>query len=91
MVGALLGGGAFERWPAVDAALGFLMPTLFLSLLLAMVEKRHWPVVVTAVAVFAVGSALFSASTGILLGMVAGGLVGMLPGPAAPQVVEGQP
>jgi len=47
--------------------------------------------VVTAVAVFAVGSALFSASTGILLGMLAGGLVGMLPGTATPQAVEGQP
>lgn len=78
LVGALLGGGAFERWPAVDAALGFLMPTLFLSLLLAMVQRRHWPVVVAAALAFAVGSALFSASTGILLGMVAGGLVGML-------------
>lgn len=90
VVGSLLGGGAFERWPAVDAALGFLMPTLFLSLLLAMVERRHWPVVLAAVAVFAVGSALFSASTGILLGMVAGGLVGMLPGPATPPAVEGR-
>lgn len=78
VVGALLGGGAFERWPAVDAALGFLMPTLFLSLLLAMVERRHWPVVAAAVAVFAVGNALFSPSSGILLGMLAGGLVGVL-------------
>lgn len=78
VVGALLGGGAFERWPAVDAAVGFLMPTLFLSLLLAMVNRRHWAVVVAAVAAFAVGSALLSASMGILLGMVAGGIVGML-------------
>lgn len=83
IVGALLGGGAFERWPAVDAALGFLMPTLFLSLLLAMVERRHWPVVLAAVLAFAVGSALFSASTGILLGMLAGGLVGVLGAPAS--------
>ncbi len=81
-VGALLGGGAFERWPAVDAGLGFLMPTLFLSLLLAMVERRHWPVVVAAVGAFALGSALFSVSTGILLGMLAGGVVGMLTGGA---------
>lgn len=76
VVGAVLGGGAFERWPAVDAALAFLMPTLFLSLLLAMVERRHWPVVVAAVGGFALGSTLFSASTGILVGMVAGGLAG---------------
>src|SRR5690606_6864150 len=81
VVGALLGGGAFERWPVVDAALGFLMPTLFLSLLLAMMERRHWPVVVVAVGAFALGAVLFSASTGILLGMVAGGLAGALRAP----------
>jgi len=81
VVGALLGGGAFEPWPVVDAALGFLMPTLFLSLLLAMMERRHWPVVVVAVGAFALGAALFSASTGILLGMVAGGLAGALRAP----------
>jgi len=80
VVGAVLGGGAFERWPAVDAALAFLMPTLFLSLLLAMVGRRHWPVVAAAVAAFAAGSALFSTSTGILVGMVVGGLVGVLGG-----------
>lgn len=76
VVGAVLGGGAFERWPAVDAALAFLMPALFLSLLLAMVQRRHWPVVVAAVGAFALGSALISPSSGILLGMVAGGLAG---------------
>jgi len=57
------------------------MPTLFLSLLLAMVQRHHWPVVVTAVVGFAVGSALFSASSGILIGMLAGGLVGMFLAP----------
>lgn len=76
-VGAVLGGGAFERWPVVDASLAFLMPALFLSLLLAMVEKRHRPVVAAAMGAFAIGSALSSAGTGILLGMVAGGLAGM--------------
>lgn len=83
VVGALLGGGAFERWPAVDAALAFLMPTLFLSLLLAMMQRRHWPVVLAAIGAFALGAALFSASTGILLGMVAGGLAGALRAPEA--------
>ncbi len=83
IVGALLGGGAFERWPAVDAALAFLMPALFLSLLLAMFERRRWPVVVVAILAFALGSALFSTSTGILLGMLGGGLAGaFIPGNA---------
>lgn len=79
-VGALLGGGAFERWPAVDAGLGFLMPTLFLSLLLAMVERPHWPVVLAAFGAFALGASLFSVSTGILLGMLIGGAVGVMTG-----------
>lgn len=76
VVGAALGAGAFERWPAVDAALAFLMPALFLSLLLAMFERRQWPVLVAAIGGYAVGSALGGASSGLLAGMLAGGLIG---------------
>lgn len=77
-LGAVLGAGAFERWPAIDAALGFLLPALFLALLLAMFEGRHLAAAVVAVAAFALGSALASPSTGILVGMLAGGLAGVL-------------
>lgn len=84
VVGAVLGGGAFERWPAVDAALGFLMPALFVSLLLAMFERRHLPAVAAAVVGFGVGAALTTPSTGLLVGMLAGGLAGAVGG-AGPQ------
>jgi len=77
-LGAVLGAGAFERWPAIDAGLGFLLPALFLALLLAMFEGRHLPAALAAVAAFALGSALASTSTGILVGMLAGGLAGVL-------------
>lgn len=83
-LGASLGGGAFERFPAVDAALGFLLPALFLALLLAMFEKRQAAPVVLALAGFALGAALFSASSGILLGMLAGGAAGLLVGARRP-------
>ncbi len=78
IVGAVLGAGAFERWPAVDAGLGFLLPALFLALLLAMFERRHLAAALAAVLAFALGSALGSTSTGILVGMLAGGLAGVL-------------
>lgn len=77
VVGAALGGGAFERFPAVDAALGFLLPSLFLSLLLAMFARRHAFAVAAAALGYAAGAALFSSSTGILLGMLAGGVAGV--------------
>lgn len=76
-LGASLGGGAFERFPAVDAALGFLLPALFLALLLAMFERRHAAPVLLALGGFALGATLFDASSGILLGMLAGGMAGM--------------
>ena len=34
MAGAIAGGGALEAWPAVSAGLGFMLPALFLALLL---------------------------------------------------------
>lgn len=78
VVGAALGGGAFERFPVVDAALGFLLPALFLSLLLAMYERRHLPAVMTAALGFLLAAAFWGASTGILVGMLLGGLAGVL-------------
>lgn len=76
VVGAALGGGAFERFSAVDAALGFLLPALFLSLLLAMLGRRQLPAVAAAVVGFALGVVLFSLTSGILVGMLLGGLAG---------------
>ncbi len=78
VVGAALGGGALERFPVLNASLGFLLPALFLSLLLAMFERRHTLAVAAAAGGFLLGAALWSTSTGVLLGMLLGGLGGAL-------------
>ncbi len=68
VVGAYAGGGALEGWPAVNAGLGFMLPALFLALLVIMVAGA-----VTVVATLAI-----SATSGILLGMLAGAVAGVL-------------
>lgn len=78
LTGGALGGGAFERYPSLDAALGFLLPALFLALLLAMLKRRHVPAVLVAGASYVAGAALFGSSNGILIGILAGALAGAL-------------
>lgn len=90
VVGAALGGGAFERFRAVDAALGFLLPALFLSLLLAMISSRRLAAVAAAAVGFALGAALFSLTSGILIGMLLGGLAGAAEA-ARPSSAEEEP
>ena len=77
-VGALAGGGALEGWPAVSAGLGFMLPALFLALLLSILSRRQVPVILVAGAVTVAGTLWVSATTGILAGMVAGALAGVV-------------
>lgn len=75
--GAFAGGGALATYPAMEAALGFMLPALFLSLLLAILNRREVPVVAAA-GVVCVGVTLAANVTaGILAGMIAGALVGI--------------
>lgn len=76
LVGALLGGGALAGFPAVEAALGFTLPALFLALLLAILDRRQVPVVSVAGLVCAAVMLAGSVTNGILAGMVAGALLG---------------
>jgi 4-azaleucine resistance transporter AzlC len=76
--GAFAGGGALAAYPAVEAALGFMLPALFLSLLLAVLNRLQLPVVATAGVVCALVTLTVNTTAGILAGMVAGALVGML-------------
>jgi 4-azaleucine resistance transporter AzlC len=77
-LGAFAGGGALEGWPAVDAALGFMLPALFLALLLSILSKAQLPVIAIAgVATVAVTLA-WSGTAGILAGMIAGAVSGVL-------------
>jgi 4-azaleucine resistance transporter AzlC len=77
-VGAVAGGGALEGWPAASAALGFMLPALFLALLLSILSRRQVPVIAVAGLVTVAGTLAVSATSGILLGMLAGALTGVL-------------
>jgi len=46
--GAFAGGGALEGMPAVSAGLGFMLPALFLALLLSILSRRQLPVILVA-------------------------------------------
>ncbi|MCU0802659.1 MAG: AzlC family ABC transporter permease [Rhodobacteraceae bacterium] len=77
-LGAMAGGAALEGWPVLDAALGFMLPALFLALLLSILSRVQVPVIVVAVVVTVGVSLMASATMGILAGMVAGAVAGVL-------------
>lgn len=77
-LGALAGGGALESWPATSAGLGFMLPALFLALLLSILSHRQLPVIAIAGAVTVAGTVAISGTSGILLGMLAGAVTGVL-------------
>lgn len=77
-LGAFAGGGALETWPVVNAALGFMLPALFLALLLSILSRPQLPVIAVA-AVATIGVTLaWSGTAGILAGMMAGAAAGVL-------------
>lgn len=77
-VGAVAGGGALEGWPALSAGLGFMLPALFLALLLSILSRAQLPVIAVAGAVTVGATLLISATTGILLGMLSGAITGLV-------------
>ncbi|MGL4238580.1 AzlC family ABC transporter permease [Tabrizicola sp.] len=77
-VGAVAGGGALEGWPALSAGLGFMLPALFLALLLSILSRRQLPVIAVAGVVTVVGTIVISGTSGILLGMLAGAMTGLI-------------
>lgn len=77
-VGAVAGGGALENWPAVNAGLGFMLPALFLALLLSIMARRQLPVIAVAALATVAGTLALSATSGILLGMLAGAITGLV-------------
>lgn len=76
--GALAGGGALQGWPAVNAGLGFMLPALFLALLLSILTRAQLPVIAVAGAVTVAVTLAATPTAGILAGMVAGALSGVL-------------
>lgn len=77
-LGALAGGGALDGWPALSAGLSFMLPALFLALLLSILSRRQLPVIAIAGAVTIAGTFAISGTSGILLGMLAGAIAGVL-------------
>lgn len=77
-IGSLLG-TSLAAWPAVDAAMGFLMPALFLAMVLSLLTKEHIPVVIVTACVSLPLILLVSPTVGILGGMVIGALSGLFP------------
>ena len=78
LIGALAGGGALAGWPSVEAGLGFMLPALFLALLLSIMGRAQLPLIVVAGAATVAGTVLASPTTGILAGMVGGALAGAI-------------
>lgn len=78
VAGALAGAGALDGWPALNAGLGFMLPALFLALLLSILSRRQLPVIAVAGAVTIAGTWWVSATSGILLGMLSGAVTGVL-------------
>lgn len=77
-LGAYAGGGALEAWPVLNAALGFMLPALFLALLLSILSKSQLPVISVAALVTVAVTLAVSSTAGILAGMVAGALWAVL-------------
>jgi 4-azaleucine resistance transporter AzlC len=76
--GAYAGGGALEGLPALSAGLGFMLPALFLALLLSILSRRQLPVIVIAASATVAGTLAISATSGILLGILSGALAGIV-------------
>ncbi len=77
VLGAYAGGGALEGWPAVSAGLGFMLPALFLALLMSLLTAQHLPVITVAALVTVAVTLIWSGTAGLLAGMVAGAVAGM--------------
>ena len=82
VAGAMAGGGALEGWPVLEAGLSFLLPALFLALLLSILTRPQVPVILVAGVACVAGTLAVSSTTGILGGMIAGALAGLLRGRA---------
>lgn len=76
--GAYAGGAALEAYPALNAALGFMLPALFLALLLSILTRRQLPVIAVAGVVTVAMTLAVGGTAGILAGMVAGAVAGVV-------------
>jgi 4-azaleucine resistance transporter AzlC len=90
-VGALFGNGPLENYPAVEAALGFMLPALFLSFLLAAFKRQQGGVFVASLAGALGGLLFWSIPAAIGCGLGAGCLAALLQRPFAHSTAEVTP
>ncbi|NHB97320.1 AzlC family ABC transporter permease [Photorhabdus stackebrandtii] len=76
--GAFLGNGYLESYPAIEAAMTFMLPALFLSFLLASCRKQNSYCVAAALIGALLGITLFSIPVAILAGIVGGCIAALL-------------
>ena len=77
-LGAFAGGAALQAYPVVDAALGFMLPALFLALLLSILSRAQLPVIGVAVMVTVALTLAGQPTLALLAGMAAGAVTGAL-------------
>jgi hypothetical protein len=77
VAGAWAGGGALDAWPAVGAGLDFMLPALFLALLLSILNARQVPAILIAAAATVLGTWYGSATLGLFAGMISGAVAGL--------------
>jgi predicted branched-subunit amino acid permease len=77
-LGAWAGGGALEGWPNLSAGLGFMLPALFLALLLSILSRPQVPIILVAGLTTVAVTFLWSGTAGLLAGMIAGALAGVM-------------
>ncbi|WJV61757.1 AzlC family ABC transporter permease [Pectobacteriaceae bacterium C52] len=78
VIGAVFGDGPLVAYPAVEAALTFMLPALFLSFLLASFKRRQSLVVAAALSGALLGLLASSIPAAILIGISAGCLATLL-------------
>ncbi|HBI09362.1 MAG TPA: hypothetical protein DDY57_04270 [Franconibacter pulveris] len=78
LVGAYSGSGLLEGYPAVEAALGFMLPALFMSFLLASFQRKQSLSVAASLTGALLGVTLFSIPAAILAGIVCGCLTALV-------------
>ena len=78
VLGAFSGTGLLKGFPAVEAALGFMLPALFMSFLLASFQRKQTLCVTAALAGALAGVTLFSIPAAILAGIACGCLTALI-------------
>ncbi|MFZ4835537.1 AzlC family ABC transporter permease [Rouxiella sp. Mn2063] len=87
-IGTLFGNGPLQAYPAIEASLGFMLPALFLSFLLAAFKRQQSLIFVGSLAGALAGLIFYSVPAAILCGIGAGCLVALLQPAPAPSVAE---